>query len=68
MLPEPLTPETIEQFRRSVTMLAPRHPAALDREAALELLEEMLRLQAADRRLTELVDALRGLLAAADRR
>ncbi len=43
-------------------MLAPRYPAALDREAALALMEELQRLQAVDRRLGDLVEALRGLL------
>jgi len=56
----------LEQYRRSVAMLSPRYPAAIDREAALALLEELQRLQHADRRLRELVEALRGLLGAAE--
>lgn len=63
---EPLTPESIEQLRRSVAMLTPRQPSGLNREAALRLYEELQRLQGADRRLRELVEALRALLAAAD--
>ena len=47
-------------------MLTPRQPSGLDREAALELYEELQRLQGADRRLRELVEALRALRAAAD--
>ena len=66
MLPEPLTPENLEQLRRSVVMVTPRHPSALDREAASGLLEELQRLQSADRRLSDLVQALRALLRAAD--
>jgi len=65
MLPD-LTPEGLEQFRRAVAMLAPRYPAALDREAALTLMAELQRLQGADRRLERLVEALRGLLDAAE--
>lgn len=59
MLPEPLTPETLEQLRRSVVILTPRHPAALNREDALALMEKLQSLQGADRRLNELVEALR---------
>jgi hypothetical protein len=40
-----LTTTGVERLRRSVAMLAPRHPAALDRETALALLEELQRLQ-----------------------
>ena len=59
-----LKPEAIEQLRRSLVMLTPRQPSGLDREAALALLEELQRLQGADRRLEGLVAALRALLAA----
>ena len=65
-LPDPLTPEALEQVRRSIAMLRPGESSGLDREAALELIEELQRIESADRRLGELVDALRGLLAAAD--
>lgn len=41
-----LTPTGIERLRRSIAMLAPRHVAALDRETALGLLEEVQRLHA----------------------
>jgi hypothetical protein len=47
-------------------MLTPRHPSALDREAALALMAELQRLQQADRRLALLVSQLRGLLDAAE--
>jgi hypothetical protein len=62
---DPLRPEAIEQLRRSLVMLTPRQPSGLNREAALALLEELQRLQGADRRLEELVAALTALLAAA---
>lgn len=47
-------------------MLTPRHPSALDREAALALLEELQRPQDTDRRLDDLVKALRRLVVAAE--
>ena len=65
-LPDPLTPEALEQVRRSVTMLARGQPSGLDREAALALLEELQRREHAGRRRAELVAALRTLLAAAE--
>ena len=43
-----------------------QHPAALNREDALALMEKLQSLHGADRRLTDLVEALRGLLRAAD--
>jgi hypothetical protein len=64
---EPMTPARLEQWRRSIAMLTPRQPAGLDREAAMALMEELQRLQGADRRLAELVQAIRALLAAAER-
>ena len=48
-----LTPAGTERLRRSIAMLAPRHSAALDREAALGLLEEVQRLQAQARATPE---------------
>lgn len=60
----PLTPERLEQLRRSVEMLAPGQPAPLDREEALQLVEEVQRLRDNHRRLVQLAEALRGLLAA----
>ena len=41
-----LTPPGIERLRRSVAMLTPRHAAALNRETAMAVLEELQRLQA----------------------
>ncbi len=48
-------------------MLSPRCPSALGREAALEILIEMERLQIRDRQLDELMVALRGLVDTSDR-
>lgn len=62
-----LDPTHIAQLRRSVAMLSPRCPSALDREAALEILTEMERLQCRDRRLEELMVALRRLVDTSDR-
>jgi phytoene/squalene synthetase len=62
MLPDPLTPETLEQFRRSLAMLGQGQPSGLDREAAMQLIEELQRHEGADRRLGEMVEALRDLL------
>ncbi len=53
-------------MRRSVAMLAPRYPAALDREAALRILAELQRLQRRDRRLGQLLEQVRALLQSAD--
>jgi hypothetical protein len=58
-----LSPTAVESLRRSVVMLAPRHPAALDREAAIEILSELQRLQRRSRRLDGLIDQVRALLA-----
>jgi hypothetical protein len=58
------TPEDLERTRRSVVMLAPRHPGGLDREAAIEVLEELQRLQSRDRRVQELLDQVATLLIA----
>lgn len=65
-LPDPLTPSAVEQARRSIVMLTRGAPSGLDRESAVKLLDEVQRLQARDRRFTEMVDALRALLAAAE--
>jgi len=65
-VPDPLTPERLEQCRRSLVMLTRGAPSGLDREAAMTLMEELQRLQARDRRFTELVEALSGLLAEAE--
>lgn len=58
-------PEDVERIRRSVVLLAPKHPGGLDREAAIAVLEELQRLQSRDRRVTELLDRVRALLEAA---
>ena len=55
----------VERMRRSVAMLAPRHPAALDREAALRLFAELQRLQRKDRRIRQLLEQVRVLLESA---
>ena len=55
---EGLAPESAERLRRSVAMLTRGQPA-LDREAALEVLEELQRFQGAVRRaIAELTAAL----------
>ena len=51
-----LTSEGIERLRRSVAMLAPRHPGGLNRETAMTVLEELQRVQ---RRRAQLEGALR---------
>ena len=58
-------PEDLERLRRSVVLLAPRHPGGLDREAAIAVLEELQRLQTRDRRVTELLDQVAALIDAA---
>jgi len=62
MLPDPLTPEALEQFRRSIVLLAPRQSSGLDREAAMGLLEELQRLQSNDRRVSKLLEQVMALL------
>ncbi len=61
-MPRQLSDTDIERMRRSVAMLSPRHPSALDREAALELLAELQRLQRKDRRLRDLVSQVARVL------
>lgn len=58
-------PEEWEIVRRSIAMLAPRHPAPLNREAAMELLDELQRLQHANRHLNALFEQLWALVVAA---
>ena len=65
-MPGALSEADIERMRRSVAMLSPRHPAALDREAALGLLTELQRLQRKDRRVRHLVRQVSGLLEEAE--
>lgn len=61
-----LTPEALEQARRSIVLLTPGQPSGLDREAAIAVLAELQRLQGADRRLSTLVKSLRALLGVAE--
>lgn len=58
-------PEDWEIVRRSIAMLSPAQPAPLDREAAMELLDELQRLERANRRLAGLFEQLRALVDAA---
>ena len=58
----PSSVEETEQLRRSVAMLAPRHPAAVDRELALDILSELQRLQRRERRLSEAIRRARKVL------
>jgi hypothetical protein len=67
MEPPPWDDYALERIRRSVAMLTPRHPAALDREAALGLLAELQHARQRDRRAQALFDQLRVLLQEADR-
>ena len=55
-------------LQRSVAMLDPRHPAALDRATALEVLEELLELRRALDRVGVQVGELQQLLERARRR
>lgn len=55
-------PEDLERMRRSVVLLAPKHPGGLDREAAIAVLEELQRHQGRDRRVRELLDQVAALL------
>jgi hypothetical protein len=59
--------EDLERLRRSVVLLAPRHPGGLDREAAIAVLEELQRLQTRDLRVTELLDQVQAMLAGEER-
>jgi hypothetical protein len=59
-------PHHLEQLRRSIVMLAPGRPSGLDRDRALQLIEELQRARHQDRRYRELVAQLRALLASAE--
>jgi hypothetical protein len=59
--------EDLERLRRSVVLLAPRHPGGLDREAAIAVLEELQRLQTRDQRVTEMLDQVRAMIAGEER-
>jgi hypothetical protein len=52
--------EETEQLRRSIVMLAPRHPAAID------ILAELLRLQRRARHLSEAIQLARKVLDESD--
>jgi len=54
----------LERLRRSIALLAPRHPGGLDREAAMAVVEELQRMQDRDRRVGELLDQSIALLRA----
>ena len=62
VVPQPFRPDSVAPLRRSVAMLRPRDPAGLDRETALELLEEIERLQRSERQLTRLRHQLHTLV------
>ena len=55
-------PEDVERLRRSVVLLAPKHPGGLDREAAIAVLEELQRLQTRDRRVRQLLDQVAAMI------
>jgi hypothetical protein len=61
-LPDPLTPEALEQLRRSIVLLTPGQPSGLDRDSAVLLIEALQRHSAVDRRHGEMVAALRAIL------
>lgn len=54
----------LERLRRSIALLAPRHPGGLDREAAMAVVEELQRVRDRDRRVGELLDQVLALLRA----
>jgi hypothetical protein len=58
-----MTPEDVERLRRSIAMLRPGSATAVDRERALELLEELQRLDHLSRRYEEAIGQLRTILA-----
>ncbi len=64
----PRTPAEWEIIRRSTVMLSPGQNAALDRETALALLDELGRLSAKDRQVRDLLARLQAVLEAAARR
>ncbi len=59
--------EDLERLRRSVVLLAPKHPGGLNREAAIAVLEELQRLQSRNRQIRELLDQVATLLDAEGR-
>ena len=61
----PFDPIALERVRRSITLLFPKQPSGLDREAAIALIEELQRMQTNDRRVLRLLDEVAALLDAA---
>lgn len=61
----PFDSVALERVRRSITLLFPKQPSGLDREAAIALIEELQRMQSKDRRVTELIEQVGNLLEAA---
>jgi hypothetical protein len=55
-------PHVLENLRRSIVMLRPGQAAGLDRDRAVQLLDELQRLQRSDRRYRQLVDQRRAIL------
>lgn len=52
----------LDRLRRSLAMLAPGHPAAMSRETALALVEELERLRRRHRQLAGAVNALHAVI------
>ncbi len=67
-MPPPLDDHELLILQRSVAMLDPHHPAALDRATALVVLEELLELRRALDRVGVQVGELQQLLERARRR
>jgi hypothetical protein len=57
-----LAAHELENLRRSIAMLRPCRPAALDQERAIRLLDELQRLERSDRRYRQLIEQIRSLL------
>jgi hypothetical protein len=57
-----LAAHELENLRRSIAMLRPLHPAALDRERAIRLLEQLQRVERSDRKYRQLVEQIRSIL------
>jgi hypothetical protein len=58
-------PHNLERLRRSIAMLGPGRPDGLDRDRALQIIDELQRAQRRNQRYEELVTQLRTLLAQA---
>jgi hypothetical protein len=65
LLDDPLDRHALENLRRSVVMLAPGQKASLDRDRALAILDELVRLQSEQRALAgdlrTILDRLQGV-------